>query len=240
MVRQYGYIVAPYEHIVYGGLVYPSWPFPLPAAPGPSAADRIRIAALRCFGAEGVAATSLRSVADKAGVSIGLVQHHFGTKAGLVAAVDEYVLRTVATAVASEPLPPPPEDSLGELGRRVTSIMTDHPEVVDYIARAFVEGDTVGATIFDGLVAISTNQWNQFDEQGLLRSGVDRTWAPLHPLILVIGTAMLRKQIDRHLPEPLTAPSQLHRWDNAVAELLRGGLVANPPSSVGPTAEHRD
>ncbi|MGM7644952.1 TetR/AcrR family transcriptional regulator [Nocardia sp. JW2] len=213
----------------------PTSPFPLPADPGPSAADRIRAAALKCFAADGVSATSLRAVAEKAGVSIGLVQHHFGTKAGLVVAVDEYVLRVVATAVASRPLPPPPEDSLGELGHRVTSIMTDHPEVVDYIAHAFIEGDTIGTTVFDGLVSISSTQWNQFDEQGLLRPDVDRTWAALHPLILVIGTAVLRKQIDRHLPEPLTSPAQLHRWDDAVAQLLHGGLFADPsPPTVDP------
>ncbi|WP_309234948.1 TetR/AcrR family transcriptional regulator [Nocardia sp. XZ_19_385] len=208
-------------------------PFPLPAAPDPSAADRIRIAALKCFAAEGVAATSLRLVAEKAGVSIGLVQHHFGAKAGLVVAVDEYVLQTVATAVASQPLPSPPDDSLGELGHRVTSIMTDHPEVVDYTARAFVDGDTIGATIFDGLLSISTTQWDQFDEHGLLQPGIDRTWAALHPLILVIGTALLRKQIDRHLPEPLTTPTQLHLWDDAVAQLLRSGLFANSSSFAG-------
>ncbi|MEV0685666.1 TetR/AcrR family transcriptional regulator [Nocardia sp. NPDC050378] len=214
----------------------PTSPFSLPAGPGPSATDRIRVAALTCFAAEGVRATSLRSVAEKAGVSIGLVQHHFGTKAGLVAAVDEYVLRVVATAVASRPLPPPPEDPLGELGHRVASIMTEHPEVVDYIAHAFAGGDTIGTTVFDGLVSISTTQWNRFDEQGLLRPDVDRTWAALHPLILVIGTAVLRKQIDRHLPAPLTSPAQLHRWDDAIAQLLQGGLFADPspPPTVDP------
>lgn len=202
--------------------------FPLPAPSDPSTTDRIRIAALKCFAAEGVAATSLRLVAEQAGVSIGLVQHHFGTKAGLVVAVDEYVLQTVAAAVGSRPLPPPPADSLGELGHRVTSIMTDHPDVVDYIARAFVDGEAIGATIFDGLVAISTTQWDEFDEHGLVRPGIDRTWAALQPLILVIGTAMLRKQLDRHLPEPLSIPAQLRRWDDAVAQLLRSGLFANP------------
>ena len=41
------------------------------------------------------AATSLRAVAAAAGVSLGLVQHHFATKAGLIKAVDDYVLAVV-------------------------------------------------------------------------------------------------------------------------------------------------
>ena len=48
---------------------------------------------MELFGAEGVAATSLRSVAGAAGVSPGLVVHHFGSKQGLVRAVDEAVSR---------------------------------------------------------------------------------------------------------------------------------------------------
>ncbi|WP_024805695.1 TetR/AcrR family transcriptional regulator [Nocardia sp. BMG51109] len=209
-------------------------PFPRPPQPAPSTIDRIRTAALTCFAAEGVSATSLRAVATAAGVSIGLVQHHFGTKDGLVAAVNEDVLRTVADAVAARPLPAPPADTLGELGHRVTSIMTGNPDVVDYLARAFVEDDTLAATIFDGLVSISTDQWSQLAAHDLLQPEVDRTWATLQPLVLVLGTVILRRQLDRHLPEPLTTPAQLHRWDDAVAQLLRSGLLASPPPGAVP------
>ena len=52
--------------------------------------ERIRNAALRIVAVQGVAGTSLRAVAAAAGVSLGLVQHHFATKAGLIKAVDDY------------------------------------------------------------------------------------------------------------------------------------------------------
>jgi AcrR family transcriptional regulator len=67
--------------------------FPRTRAPvEPSSEERIRDAALKSLATHGVAATSLRMVAEAAGVSLGLVQHYFGTKAALVAAVDQYVL----------------------------------------------------------------------------------------------------------------------------------------------------
>lgn len=197
----------------------------------PSTADRIRDAALKRFAAHGVAATSLRSVAEGAGVSVGLVQHHFGTKSGLVAAVDQHVLRIVADTIAATALPPPPADSLAELGHRVTSIVSAHPEVARYVVRALVDGGDIGATIFDGLVAISTAQWDQFGKDGLVRPDIDRTWAALHPLVLVLGTLILRDLIDSHLPEALTAPAQLLRWDSAVADLLRRGLFRDGPDT---------
>ena len=63
-----------------------------------SAIDRIRDAALKSFATHGAAATSLRAVAAAAGVSLGSVQHHFATKAGLIQAVDDYVLDVVIDA----------------------------------------------------------------------------------------------------------------------------------------------
>ena len=211
-----------YERIVHGVDIAPL--FPGPSADPPSSVERIRTAALQRFATDGIAATSFRAIAESAGVSIGLVQHHFGTKAALVAAVDEYVLHVIVGAIAASPLPSPPADSLAELGHRITSIMSDHPDVVDYVGRAFVERGQIANTIFDGLMAISTAQWGQFAEHGMLQDGVDRTWAPIHPLVLVLGTVILRAQIERHLTEPLSAPAQLRRWDDSATHLIRRGL----------------
>ena len=68
----------------------------LPALDGVAAEDRssierIRSAALKTFAMYGTSATSLRMVAAAAGVSVGLVQHHFANKAGLIKAVDDHV-----------------------------------------------------------------------------------------------------------------------------------------------------
>ena len=54
-----------------------------------TARARIRNAALRLFAQCGVERTSIRAIAREAGVSSGLVQHHFGTKGALRAACDE-------------------------------------------------------------------------------------------------------------------------------------------------------
>src|SRR5919199_4055952 len=58
---------------------------------------RIRDAAVLRFGREGFG-VSVRALAADAGVSPGLVIHHFGSKDGLRAACDEHVLRTAAEA----------------------------------------------------------------------------------------------------------------------------------------------
>ena len=189
--------------------------------------ERIRDAALKSFATHGTSATTLRSVAAAAGVSLGLVQHHFATKAGLIKAVDDYVLELVVTAMA-QPLPEPPADSIAEIGGRVTRIIAEHPDVAGYVGRALVDGSPLGATIFDTLMAVGTARWHQRAERGETRPDLDLTWAAINALVLALGAISLRAHIDRHLPEPFTTPGQLQRWQAAVNSLLREGLFRQP------------
>jgi AcrR family transcriptional regulator len=187
-----------------------------------SSIERIRTAALRSFATYGTSATSLRTVAEAAGVSVGLVQHHFTNKAGLVKAVDDHVMAIVVEEIA-QPIPPPPADSIAEMGDRVTGMVAEHPDVVDYVGRALIDGSPLGTSIFDTLAAFGMARWNQRKERGELRPDVDVTWAALNSLVLALGTMILRGHVERQLPEPLTTPAQLRRWQGSVNTLLRQG-----------------
>jgi AcrR family transcriptional regulator len=189
----------------------------------PSSRERIVDAAIRSFSQHGVSHTPLRTVADAAGVSVGLVQHYFGNKAGLTAAVDEYVLRVFGEVLESEPLPEPPADHSVELRGRFARLFHKYPEVTDYVAHALCQGDEIGNVIFDGLLRISTEQGDKYIEHGLVRSDLDLLWGVINPLILRVGATMLRHHIERHIPEPFYTPTQLQRWDSAVTALIRKG-----------------
>jgi AcrR family transcriptional regulator len=189
----------------------------------PSSRERIVDAAIKSFSQHGVSHTPLRTVADAAGVSVGLVQHYFGNKAGLTAAVDEYVLRVFGEVLESEPLPEPPADHSFELRGRFARLFHKYPEVTDYVAHALCQGDEIGNVIFDGLLRISTEQGDKYIEHGLVRSDLDLLWGVINPLILRVGATMLRHHIERHIPEPFYTPTQLQRWDSAVTDLIRKG-----------------
>src|SRR2546421_9734795 len=109
---------------------------------------RIREAAMVHFAADGVGATSLRAVARAAGVSPGLVVHHFGSKEGLVAAVDEAVVQRITAALSEVPV----EDSGPELIVRraelVGSLLRGQPTLCDYIGRALSERTEASADLF--------------------------------------------------------------------------------------------
>src|SRR5699024_7380628 len=62
---------------------------------------RIRNAGLHLFAANGFAGTPLRSIAAEAGVAIGLISHHFGSKDGLREAVESWIIDLFDTAIDS-------------------------------------------------------------------------------------------------------------------------------------------
>jgi AcrR family transcriptional regulator len=189
---------------------------------------RIRNAALASFARDGVEASSIREIAREAGVSPGLVQHYFPTKAALRDTVNEHVIALVAEPFRDVPLDPADGDPFEELGNRITALVGEHPEAVRYAARAIVEGDAAALALFDAFIAIARGQWEQLAEAGLLREELDRDWTALHVVIFNLATILFRAAIERHLPASFLEPEQLRRWNVATTDLLREGALRRP------------
>jgi len=194
---------------------------------------RIRNAALARFAREGVAGTSLRDVAKAAGVSAGLVQHHFATKAALVQAVGAHVVGLASEAFGELPTAETAAQAQQELGDRVTAFVAEQPTALMYVARAVAEGDETAAVVFDAFVEIAAGLWRALADDGLLRDDADVTWAALHGVTLILGTVLYQAQIGRHLPEPFMAAGQLERWNAAGNALFREGLYRRPAALRG-------
>ena len=79
--------------------------------------------------------------------------HHFGSKAGLVRAVDEAVVERINLALSEVPV----EGSGAELiqGRAevVAALLRNQPVLCDYLARALSEGTEASAELFHLLFA---------------------------------------------------------------------------------------
>jgi AcrR family transcriptional regulator len=118
-----------------------------------TARARIRNAALHLFTERGVRRTTIRAIAREAGVSSGLVQHHFGTKDALRAACDELVL-TRLVALKEELVVDGRLDSPAFLADQ-------HPEIVRwyrYLTRSMIDGSPAAAAMFDQMVS-ATEAW---------------------------------------------------------------------------------
>jgi AcrR family transcriptional regulator len=102
---------------------------------------RIREAAIRRFGRDGFGAW-VRAIAADAGVSPGLVIHHFGSKDALRAACDEHVLRVIREAEIEAFTGP--GDLLGYV-----SELDDYVPLVGYLVQALLAGGDLAATLLD-------------------------------------------------------------------------------------------
>lgn len=187
---------------------------------------RIRNAALEGFAARGVRGTSIRDVAEAAGVSAGLVQHHFGTKAGLRAAVDEYVT-AVAAELFGEVDVTRMRDPFAEFGDLVTGLITEAPAVLLYVARSAVENDEEGQAIFRGFVSLARRQFDALAADDRLAAGLDLDWATLHVVIWTLATLLLQGPISAVLGGEFARSPQLERWNVATAELFRAGFASS-------------
>jgi AcrR family transcriptional regulator len=188
-------------------------------------AVRIRNGALEGFAEKGVAATSIADVAEAAGVSPGLVQHYFETKAGLRQAVDAYVLAVVQDAFSQLLGTGPAANSFQEAGDRITSVIHDHRTAVLYTARSIAEGDEAALDLFDGFVGIARSQLRRLAEAGDVDPDIDFEWTALHIITNIIGTVLFESAVNRHLPERLFTSNGLDRWNRATTKLFQRGLA---------------
>ncbi len=134
-----------------------------------TARARIRDAALAQFAEHGVMGATIKGIAEAAGVSTGLVQHHFGSKDALRQACDQAVIeafRRRLTKAAAE----------GELGdpAYLGALYETSAPLLRYVARATVDGTPAAAFVFDQLAAgaedFLTSTWPDRFEPGSQRA----------------------------------------------------------------------
>lgn len=115
-----------------------------------TARARIRDAAMAVFAERGVAGATIRGIAERAGVSPALVQHHFGTKDALRAACDTHVLAYLRDEAKSGI----DDGRIGEAAY-VAQVYASAPPLMRYLARALVDGSPAATAVFDEMVGLT-------------------------------------------------------------------------------------
>jgi AcrR family transcriptional regulator len=167
-----------------------------------TARARIRDAALSQFAERGITGATIKSIADQAGVSPGLVQHHFGTKDNLREACDAAVIeifrrRTTRGAVSGEIAKP----------EFIADLYDVSPLLLRYLARAAVDGGPAAAAVLDELAAgaeefLSTTWPERFPPGSQRARDSAAVMCAMHT-----GVIMLQDNLSRQMGTDLDADS---------------------------------
>jgi TetR/AcrR family transcriptional regulator, regulator of cefoperazone and chloramphenicol sensitivity len=197
------------------------------------AAAVIRDTAMRLFAERGAAGVTVREIAAAAGVSAGLVMHHYGSKEGLKDAVDR---RAVAFF----------EEMLGELARigeeggsaSLAELFADRlenaPAMTGYVRRLLADGGAAADTLFVKLFDTTVAGMRSLVDAGIARPAQDERTRTAFLLANDLSLVLLHRQIARATgTDPLTREG-LISWTAAVMDVYTGGVFAPPTAPAAP------
>lgn len=183
---------------------------------------RIRDAAIVRFGERGFAGTSLRQIAQDAGVSPALILHHFGSKEGLREACDEYV---VSTFLAERDGMTGADAS--RLMRKALDSLEGRSVALDYLAGMLVDDSVASDRLFDAFLASTREMLREQIAAGTMREQSDLEATAVYMTLYGLGPVILRRHLARAFGESTLTTSLLERSTIPVLELYTHGLYAD-------------
>lgn len=162
-----------------------------------TARARIRDAALRLFAERGMEGATIRDIARAAGVSGGLVRHHFGSKDELRAACDSYALDQLMQIKQ--------QAVLGGQLDNPGFFAAAHPTVLltyRYFARSLVDGSPAAAAMFDEMVDLG-EAWLTTHHPGEIEN--PRAYSAIL-IAMETGLLAMHEQLSRALGADIFSP----------------------------------
>ncbi|GAC68295.1 putative TetR family transcriptional regulator [Gordonia soli NBRC 108243] len=149
------------------------------------------------FAREGFGAT-VRTIAEAAGVSPGLVIHHFGSKEALRAECDDHVLALTRQANAAKLASDPNGSVLGALMGRMDVLEEDGPRIV-YLIRSVQAGGQMARDLLDHLAVDVEKTVRDGVASGAIRPSLDEAARARYLVSYSMGTLLV--DITMHPPD---------------------------------------
>ncbi|MGK9461209.1 TetR/AcrR family transcriptional regulator [Streptomyces sp. G6] len=195
----------------------------------------IRDEALGLFAAHGPDSVTVRQIATAAGVSPGLVVHHFGSKDGLRQEVDQYVVAAFEamlgelTGDGSDGQPLDAGAGAASLSAAFTRHFPAGSPLPGYLRRLLLADSEAGRQLFGRLYELSRAALDDLAATGLAVPGRDPAARAAVLLANDLAVFLLRDRIGEVLgTDPLSADG-MARWAPEVLGIYTGGLNAPPP-----------
>lgn len=207
----------------------------------------IRNAALRLFADRGHDAVTVRQIATSAGVSPALVVHHFGSKDGLRAAVDDFaadafdaVFADVEGADVAELLTGGESAGGASVAEAFARMLPHGSPLPAYLRRLLLTNDPAGAAIFGRWYVATRRLLDAMVEVGAARPSDDPAVRAAFLLVNDLGVILLRNQIATAIGQDPLTPAGLERWAGDVTSVYAGGAFIAPTRSADAAPQPSD
>lgn len=190
-----------------------------------TARARIRDAAIATFGEKGFA-VGVRAIAEAAGVSAGLVIHHFGSKEGLRTECDNFVVEAIRQA-KSEFM----NNSSGANLLHALADLDSFAPLIAYLVRSLQTGGKFATRMFDDMMADAEKYLADGVEAGLLRPSRDPKARARYLALIGSGGLLFYLQLKTG-DGPIDYRQALRDYTNEVMgpslEIYTEGLITDP------------
>jgi AcrR family transcriptional regulator len=205
------------------------------AKPAEQANGKLRLikVAMRMFADKGYDGITVRDISAAADVSVGLINHHFGSKEGLREAVDRYFIEQFEEVLfEARPVPEGEDEGIAQSVEFTENWINRHIDDWDltkaYMRRALLEGSDWGAGLFDRFYNVVRTAVDRSDADGKIRPDVDRLWLPLLVMYLELGTLLLEPYVERVLGKSGFDRDLWRRRHKAYIDLIYRGVRNDP------------
>lgn len=193
----------------------------------------IRNAALRLFADDGPDAVTVRQIAALAGVSPALVLHHFGSKAGLRRAVDEFAAgafdQLLETGGQEDVLAAMTSGDAASLAAAFAQVFPADSPLPAYLRRLLLSGDPAGAALFTRWFEGTQALLQALEAQGLARPSRDPAVRAAFLLANDLALVLLRDRITESLGFDPLSPEGVQRWGAEVTDVYAHGAWKGEP-----------
>ena len=188
-----------------------------------TARARIRQAAIAQFAMDGFERVSLRAIAASAGVTAGLVIHHYGSKEGLRSACDDHVLTVLLQRAREDASPGGMQNVLDEF----LANPDEYRLQVRYMARA-IDEDTPAANRFvQTMVEESEAIFRTGVSAGTMRPSSDPRALAVFTVLTSLAVLTMPSPLARSLGSDSFGPDVLRRMALPTLELYTYGLYTD-------------
>lgn len=186
-------------------------------------------AAINLIADGGFESLNLRQVALRADVSLGLVRHYFGSKAGLKSASNKAVEREIASIFAVVFEVNALESADQQVEKMTQRLIVEvYPKIkyFKYLGQLAISNDKEAKDSFEVYFNTVKNFVERLDVTQHLPDGRDRTWAIFQFIFLQLGPVLIEQQISNILGRDAFETDIIRDRVTSMSRMLTSGLLS--------------